>query len=458
MVWYSSDFSRDGLIRRLQYLEPNKPLRSTFQYNNLMFMTAGYIAGLLDGRSWEDSLRTRVLEPLGMNSTTFSLRVLQNSPDFALPYQKGRDLKAELKRKPFEATCPDTCALGPAGELNSNAEDMSHYLLFHLNKGKFAGKQLLSESNSAQMQTPQMTIAGAPDYPEFGENAYGMGFFISTYRGHKRIEHGGNLDGFSSIFTFLPGDHIGVVVLTNLDGTPLPDVIAFNVIDRLLDLDEVPWSKRFLDEEVGGKQSEQEAKMKGYETHKKDTRPSHDLKDYFGDYEHPGYGVVSIAEEPGGLLVTLNKLPLHMRHFHYDVFEVPYDPQNPFSQQKLEFFSDFNGDISSLAMPLEPRVSNIVFNRMPDKQLTDRAFVQAFVGQYYAPAEPVPTTVILRGDHTLYLTRPGSPDRELLPKRGTSFDLQGLAGFTIEFVRDASSKVTAAIIHTPETANVLKRK
>jgi CubicO group peptidase (beta-lactamase class C family) len=112
MVWYSSDFWCDELIRRLQYLEPNKPLRSTFQYNNLMFMTAGYIAGLLDGRSWEDSAWARVLRPLGMDTATFSLHALQSSPDFALPYQKGRGLKAEWKRMPFEATRPDTCALG----------------------------------------------------------------------------------------------------------------------------------------------------------------------------------------------------------------------------------------------------------------------------------------------------------------------------------------------------------
>ena len=457
MVWYSSDFSRDDLIRRLQFLEPNKPLRATFQYNNLMFMTAGYIAGLLDGRSWEDSARARVLQPLGMEMTTFSLRTLQNSPDFALPYQKGHDLKAELKQMPFEATCPDTCALGPAGELNSNAEDMSHYLMFHMNNGKYNGKQLLSATNSAQMQTPQMTIAGEPDYSELGETSYGMGFFISTYRGHKRIEHGGNLDGFSSLFTFLPEEKIGVVVLTNLDETPLPDVIAFNVIDRLLGMEQVPWSKRFLDQEVGGKQAEQEAKGKGYEIRKKDTRPSHEMKEYFGDYENPGYGVVSISEEPGGLQVKLNKLTMHMKHFHYDVFEVPYDPQDPFSQQKLEFFSDWNGDISSMAMPLEPRVKDIMFTRMPDKQLMDRGFVQAFAGQYAAPGEPVPTTVILRGDHTLYFTHPGSADRELLPKRGTTFELQGLAGFSVEFVKDAAGKVSEAVLHTPDATSVLKR-
>jgi CubicO group peptidase (beta-lactamase class C family) len=458
IVWYSSDFSRDDLIRRLQYLEPNKPLRSTFQYNNLMFMTAGYIAGLLDGRKWEDSLRARVLRPLGMNTTTFSLKELQASPDFALPYQKGRDLKAELKRKPFDATCPDTCALGPAGELNSNAEDLSHYLLFHMNKGKYNDQQLLSENNSSQMQTPQMTLSGTPDYPELGEDSYGMGFFISTYRGHKRIEHGGNLDGFSSIFTFLPNEKIGVVVLTNLDGSPLPDVIAFNAIDRLLGADQIPWSKRFLDSEIAGKQSEADAKSKGYDLRKKETHTSHDIKDYLGDYENPGYGIVSITEEPGGLLVKINKLPLHMKHFHYDVFEVPYDPQDPFSKQKLAFFTDLAGDIFSLSMPLEPRVKDIVFTRMPDKQLTDHAFLATLVGEYEFPGDPTPYTAALRGDHTLVISRPGEPERELLPRRGTRFDLKGLEGYSIEFKLDASGKVSEAVFYTPDTVLIIKRK
>jgi CubicO group peptidase (beta-lactamase class C family) len=458
MVWYSSDFSRDDLIGRLQYLEPNKPLRSTFQYNNLMFMTAGYVAGLLDNRKWEESLRARVLTPLGMNTTTFSLKEMQASPDFALPYQKGHDLKAELKRMPFEATCPDTCALGPAGELNSNAEDMSHYLLFHMNKGKYNGQQLLSENNSSQMQTPQMTLSGTPDYPELGENGYGMGFFISTYRGHKRIEHGGNLDGFSSIFTFLPNEKIGVVVLTNLDGTPLPDVIAFNALDRLLGMDQVPWNKRFLDSEIAGKQSEADAKSKGYDLRKKDTHTSHDVKDYLGDYENPGYGIVSIAEEPGGLLVKMNKLPLHMKHYHYDVFEVPYDPQDPFSKQKLAFFGDLAGDISSLSMPLEPRVKDIVFTRMPNKQLTEHTFLATLVGEYEFPGDPAQYTLALRGEHTLVISRPGEPERELLPRRGTKFDLKGLEGYSIEFKLDASGKVSEAVLYTPDTVLIIKRK
>jgi CubicO group peptidase (beta-lactamase class C family) len=458
LVWYTSDFSREDLLHRLQYLEPSKPLRTTFQYNNLMFMTAGYIAGLLNGTSWEDAVTQRVFRPLGMAGTNLSELDTQNSPDFAQPYRKGSDLKAELKRIPFDAQCPNRCAMGPAGEINSSVADMSRYLLFHMNHGKFEGKQLLSENNSVQMQTPQMVIQGAPGYKELGEGSYGMGFFISSYRGHKQVEHGGNIDGFSAELAFLPADRIGVVVFTNLDGNPLPGIVADNVFDRLLGMDQVPWSQRFLDSEKKGKESEQEAKNKGYTPRKLGTHPSHDSKDYLGDYSNPGYGIVTIAPDGDAFKMTFNKLSESLKHYHYDVFEVPADPLNPFEKLKVEFLADFNGDISSISMPLEPGVKDIVFTRMPDKQLTDRSFIERFAGEYEIPGAPITLTVRLRGDHTLVASVPGQPDYELHPKRGTSFQLADITGITIEFKLDASGKVTEATLDQLGTVIILKRK
>lgn len=458
MVWYSSDFSREDIIRRLQYLEPNKPLRTTFQYNNLMFMTAGYIAGWLNGKSWENTIYERILVPLGMNGTNFSLKDSQSSPDFALPYRKGNDVKAEVKRMPFDEQCPDRCAIGPAGEINSTVADMSQYLLFDLNKGKLAGKTLLSENNAIQMQTPQMVIQGAPDFKEESETSYGMGFFISQYRGHKRVEHGGNLDGFSAELAFLPNDGIGVVVLTNLDGTGLPNAIAYNVFDRLLGLEPAPWSQRYLLMETKARESEQEAKNKGYVPHKTDTHPSHDLEDYVGDYGNPGYGVVSIIPDGAGFKMKINKITEPVTHLHYDVFQVPDAPFDPFAKLKVSFFSDANGDISSLTLPLETSVKDIVFTRLPDKQLSDRSFVQAFTGEYEIPGSPTPLTISLRGDHTLVESTPGSPDVELLPRRGTTFDIKDQSGVSIEFKRDASGKVVEAALDDNGTVFVLKRK
>lgn len=458
MVWYSSNFSREDLLRRLQYLEPSKPLRTTFQYNNLMFMTAGYIAGKLNGTSWEDAITARIFKPLGMTGTNFSIKDTQNSADFAEPYRKGSDQKAELKHISFDAQCPDRCAIGPAGEINSDVADMSKYLLFHMDHGKVNGKQLLSENNSIQMQTPQMVIPGAPAFKEEGEGSYGMGFFIATYRGHKQIDHGGNIDGFSANLAFLPADHIGVVVLTNLDGNPAPSIVTNYIYDRLLGLEPVGWNQRLLAAEAGGKKSEQEAKDKGYSAQKTGTHPSHDLKDYVGDYSNPGYGVVTIAQDGGKFKITLNKITRPMEHYHYDVFQVPADPLDPFEKMKVMFLTDFDGDVSSLSIPLEPSVKDIVFTRMPDRQLTDRSFIQAFAGDYEIQGSPQPLTVSLRGDNSLIISAPGQPELKLNPMRGTTFQLADFHGITIEFKLGADGKVTEAVLNQMGTVVVLKKK
>ena len=285
-----------------------------------------------------------------------------------------------------------------------------------------------------------------------------MGFFISQYRGHKRVEHGGNLDGFSAEMAFLPNDGIGVVVLTNLDGTGLPNAIAYNVFDRLLGLDQVPWSQRYLQQEIKGRESEQEAKNKGYAPHKAGTHPSHDLKEYVGDYGHPGYGVVSVVADGSGFKLKINKITASVAHLHYDVFQVPDAPFDPFAKLKVSFFSDANGDISTLTLPLETSVKDIVFTRLPDKQLTERSFIEAFTGQYELPGSPTPLTISVRGDHTLVVSFPGAPDLELLPRRGTAFDVKDQSGVTIEFKRDASAKVTEAALNDNGTAIVLKKK
>jgi YD repeat-containing protein len=303
-----------------------------------------------------------------------------------------------------------------------------------------------------------MVLRGTPDYKEESEASYGMGFFISQYRGHKRVEHGGNLDGFSAELAFLPNDGIGVIVLTSLDGTGLPGAIAWNVFDRLLGLDQVPWSQRYLQQEINGKESEQEAKNKGYVPHKTDTHPSHDLKDYVGDYGHPGYGVVSVMADGSGFKLKINKITESVAHLHYDVFQVPDAPFDPFAKLKVSFFSDTNGDISILALPLETRVKDIVFTRLPDKQLTERNFVEAFTGQYEMPGSPTPLTISLRGDHALVVSFPGAPDLELLPRRGTAFDVKDQRGVTIEFKRDASGKITEAALNDNGTVIVLKKK
>jgi Beta-lactamase len=142
---------------------------------------------------------------------------------------------------------PGDPALGPAGNIVSNLSDMTQYLLMYMNQGKHDGNQVISVGDIRQMISPQMVIHGADLDPELGYENYGMGLFVTTYRGHKFVNHGGNLDGFSLLISFLPDDNIGSVILLNMDGSSLREVLSQNINDRLLGLDQIDWSKRELD-------------------------------------------------------------------------------------------------------------------------------------------------------------------------------------------------------------------
>jgi CubicO group peptidase (beta-lactamase class C family) len=458
LVWYSSDFSRKDLVYRLRFLEPSKDLRMTFQYNNLMFMTAGYLAGQLMGTTWEEAVRQRVLGPLGMTHTNLSVVDSPHSPDFAEPYKKDRvEGKEVVKLVPFH----NIDQIGPAGSINSCVEDMARYLLFHMNKGNFEGKQLLSENNALQMQTPQMVIQGEPQFKERGTSSYGMGFFISTYRGHTMVYHGGAIDGFTANFSFLPQDNVGVVVLTDLDGNPLPTIVANNVFDRLLGLDQVPWNQRYLDIEKKGKEGEEAAKKGGYTQPVPGTHPSHELKDYVGQYENPGYGIVTIAQEGAGagndFEMTLNtKLHSPLRHFHYDIWQVPENELDPLQKVLIAFHTDVKGNISSLSGPFEPNVKEIVFTRVPEKRMREKSFLEPFTGQYEVPGTVL--TVSLQGDDTLVISAPGQPTQELVPDHGTTFNVKSLSGVSVEFKQDAAGKVTDIVIYQPGGTAVFKKK
>ena len=454
LVWYTQDIGREELIARLRYLEPNKPFRSTYQYNNLMFMTAGFLGGKIAGGTWEEAVRKRVLDAIGMPGTNFSVEDSQKSPDYAEPYRKDRKTQVVAKI-PFYVQN----AVGPAGEINSDADDLARYMLFHLNLGSIEGRQILSRNNALQMQTPQMAIPGEASFKEFGASSYGLAFSITTYRGHTLVHHGGAIDGFITSFKFLPSDHAGVIVMANLDHTGLPEAIANSVLDRLLGLGPVAWPQRLLAIEKQGEEAEEAAEHQGYTGQKPGTHPSHDLKDYGGEFSHPAYGHVTIA--PGDaskaqvLELTLNRISRPLEHFHYDTFQIPANPKDEFEKRKVTFNTDLKGDVSSLSIPLEPTVDPIVFTRVAEKRMFDPAFLGAFVGEYDTPGTPL--GVVLDGDALAFVIQ-GRPKMPLAPHHGTSFRVTELPGESVEFKLDAAGRVEGIIVYAPDGVAFYKRK
>jgi CubicO group peptidase (beta-lactamase class C family) len=423
LMWYNSPLTRKEIFERLRYLEPSKDFRTSFQYQNLMFMTAGYLAAQISGMPWENHVRKAIFDPLGMSSSNFSVTDSQKSSDYSLPYTL---VKEEIKEIPFR----NIDQIGPAGSINSNAEDMVKYVMMHM----AYGKGVLSERNAKQMQTPQMSIAAPGEFKELGAQSYGMGFFLTSYRGHYLVHHGGNIDGFSALVTFMPQENIGMVILTNQNGSVVPTVLSYNVYDRLLGLDQIGWTKRIKDQQEKAKAATEETKKKGYTSQRTGTHPAHDLAEYAGEYEHPAYGVAKVGIENGKLSFTFNGLGGPLNHFHYDVFEVAENDTNQLSKEKVQFHTNLQGDVDSLSLPLESTVKEIVFARLGDKRMTEKTFLEPFVGSYQMG--PATMTVSFKTDHALTLTVPGQGSYELVPVRGNRFDVKGLTGYAVEFKGD----------------------
>ena len=440
-AWYGATLSRRALYLRLRYLEPSKDFRSAYQYQNLMYMTAGYLAGELAGTTWEEAVRRTLFKPLGMRRTSTSIPELRRESDAARPYKK--DDAEQVSEVPYY----EDAALGPAGSANSCVADLIRYVQMHLSGGRFRGKAILSEADVTQMQTPQMVIPDVSPFPEIGHSQYGMGFAVTSYRGRKLVSHGGALDGFSTLLSFLPQDGLGVVVLCNISGSSLPSVLAYQIYDRLLGLEPVPWSARLQELVAQGKASEDAAKGQGLSPRKPDTHPSHPLSDYSGAYEHPAYGTVEIKTVGEGLEIGFHGFTSPLHHFHYDVFETPPDKLNNLERRKVRFETDWNGEISSLRIAFEPQVSDIVFARTADPALRDPVFLGPLAGDYMLGGRPVLVRLLENG--TLQATFPGQSPLTLRPVRGMTFDVEGLSGHRVEFQRDDAGQVTGLALYQP---------
>ena len=335
---------------------------------------------------------------------------------------------------------------------------MSHYLIFQLGDGKYEGKPIAAESDLREMHSPQTAIPDPPpafSMPGLGHFSYGLAWVATSYRGHNLVWHNGGIDGFYALLSMLPDDHMGVVVLTNLPHGQTPEVLAYNVYDRLLGLDPLPWFDRFKDLEAKGKKQEEEAKKNKPTDRKSGTHPSHNLADFAGEYQNAGYGVIRVALKGDALELSLNKLgPFPLEHYHYDIFQVPEESDSVAAGEKFQFEMNKKGDIDRIAATLEPSLGeDIVFTRAPEKISKD--VLQKLAGDYLLAEQTVNFALV--GD-VLRLTVPGQPQYELIPRKELSFDVKGLPGFSMEFQMDAAGKVTEAVFNQPNGVFHAKRK
>jgi CubicO group peptidase (beta-lactamase class C family) len=427
-IWFKSPFTRKELFDKLKYLEPQQPMRTTFLYNNLMFAAAGQIIELKSGQTWEDFVRERIFTPLDMKATNYTIAGMAKNPDHGVPFREKRD-SFELYKIPYYE---DTEGVAPAGAIISNIEELSHWLAALMNDGKYNGKEVLPSSVLKATMQPAIglanTLGEALGYWEILDPDYGMGRLIASYRGHLITYHGGDLPGFHSQVAFLPNDKIGVIVLVISDhSAPLYNNISYNVFERLLGMDQTPWNQRQLARRLAAKKAGTEARAKAGADRVPNTRPSHLLGSYAGEYENPAYGILKIDQQGDALHFGFHEFQYPMSHFHYDRFDTPDDEQ--YGKFSVNFRTDPQGDINEAVISLDE--AEVVFTRKPET--LDPKVLEKLAGVYLTPSK-LKFEVQYQPGVGLSLAFPGGPPQKLIPVKGLQFRTEHFADTIYEFV------------------------
>jgi CubicO group peptidase (beta-lactamase class C family) len=429
-IWYKSDFTRKELFDKLRYLEPEQPMREAFLYNNLMFAAVGQMIELQSGKRWEDFVREKILNPLDMKATGYSISDMTHQTDFGVPFTEKRD-SFELYKIPYYE---DIEGVAPCGAIASNIDDISHWLIALMNDGKYKGHQVLPAEVLKATLEPAIalpnTLTESLGYWEILNSAYGMGRWTASYRGHLLAYHGGDLPGFHSQVSFMPREHFGVIVLVIGDhAAPLYNVVSYNVYERLLGMDQTPWSERRLAMRLKSKQAGKDARAKAGDDRVPNTKPSHPLADYVADYENPAYGVMKIGLKDNQLQFDFHKMKMPLTQFHYDRFDTPNDERD--GKWSVNFRTNPQGDVDQAAMSLDE--AETVFTRKPEA--LDAALLNGLAGMYEMPSglKAQITYVENRG---LALVLPGSPPYALTHTKGLKFRIPQFSDLVFEFVTE----------------------
>jgi hypothetical protein len=255
---------------------------------------------------------------------------------------------------------------------------------------------------------------------------------------------------------------VGIIVLTNQNGSTVTSVVRNLITDRMLKLPYFDWNtdlKRTADK---AKATAKEAEKIKTSSKKNNTSPSHPLKEYEGMYNHPAYGNFDIYLVNDSLFAKVGKDVLWLRHFHYDIFE-PFDKDpaegidtTDKSPLHFQFTMDEGGDINAVMLQLEPTLPPLKFIKTPKPKQITIAELQKYVGDYDLKTAVV--KVYIKDSKTLFVIVPGQPEYELIPVEKDKFALKIINGYFVQFEVNDAGEATALTFVQPNGSFKASRK
>lgn len=358
-LWAIADLPADEMMTKLKLIKPAYSLRSSFMYQNVMYIAAGQVIARASGMPWARFLQTRIFQPLEMRNTYPTAAMVPAGANAAVPHWRdGKDPIVAIRRDQSQA-------IGPAGDVWSSVADMSKWMIFLLDSARVKGKRLLQPETFAELFNPQVIVPPDEFYPTMELTrphwtTYALGWFQHDYQGRMLDFHTGSLSGMVAIIGLVPDERFGVYVLANRDHVEVRHALMYKAIDLYLGNPNRDWSRELRALYDARRASADSARAANESKRVKGTKPSLELSKYAGVYEDPLLGRVSVTESRGKLRIEAGPaLKGDLEHWQYDRFRARYDDH----WQGTDFITFTIGD--GIASSVE--IAGFTLKRLSDK-------------------------------------------------------------------------------------------
>ncbi|WP_375417954.1 serine hydrolase [uncultured Hymenobacter sp.] len=343
-TFWNSSLSRADIVRRMRLLKPGGQFRQDYGYCNSGFVAAGEIVPVVSGGlKWEDFVQQRIIAPLAMSNTYPLTAGYAQRANIALPYSTSF---GPLTRLPFD----NIDNLGPAASLVSSVHDLSHWLQFQLDSGRYEGRQIMPWATLRRTRAGNTLISArkSPILPSHF-STYGLGVFSSDYNGRQLFNHTGGADGFVTGVCFVPEERLGLAVLTNQDNQSFFEALRYQLLDAYLGVPYVDRSRQlWLRSQPGQAEVNQAVATLNARAAKRKKLPRA-LSAYAGTYQNPLYGPITVEAKGKQLVARFANHPQLTATFDYldgEQFRTTYS--SPIYGPQPATFTVENGQVKAV--------------------------------------------------------------------------------------------------------------
>ncbi len=280
---------RADLVRRIAYFPPAYSFREKYSYQNQMYVALGYLCERLTGKTWEELLKEKIGDPLGMDMCFRGVDCMAGK-DAALPY-------AQTKGQLYEVPEVAGKASNPCGGLYTNLDSLERWVRMLCNGGELDGARIISKEGLEELIKPNVCTPGKSAHPAELQKSYGLAWITAVYKGHRIAFHSGSTDGFNSMVGFFPELNAGFALSVNTVDTPAYNAFKYLLCDMILgevedsyqfildEFNKISFAPNYTEEEKADLPiSEEEANRR-----------------FCGDYYNPGYGTLHFDYHEGKL-------------------------------------------------------------------------------------------------------------------------------------------------------------